>query len=74
MPMGASLSSDIYQYKVDGNLEGIDHCVVMTDDMIIYRFVNEGTDHDKTVRDVMKKLKKWVCILTSQNANSEKLN
>ena len=55
MPMGTTLPSDIYQYKVDGHLEGIDHCVAITDDIIIYGFDNDGTDHDKTVRDVMKK-------------------
>ena len=55
MPMGASLSSDIYQYKVDGHLEGIDHCVAITDDINIYGFDNDGTDHDKTVRQVMRK-------------------
>ena len=31
MPMGASLSSDIYQYKVDGRLEEIDHCIAIAD-------------------------------------------
>ena len=50
MPMGASLFSDIYQYKVDGHLEGIDHCIAITDDIIIYGFDNDGTDHDRTVR------------------------
>ena len=55
MPMGASLSSDVYQYKVDGHLEGIDHCVVIADDSIIYRFDNDGTDHGRTVRLVMRK-------------------
>ena len=46
MPMGASLSSDIYQYKADGHLEGIDYCVVIADDIIIYGFDNDGTDHE----------------------------
>ena len=55
MPMGASLSSDIYQYKVDDHLEGIDHCIAITDDIIIYGFDSDGTDHDRTVRQVMKK-------------------
>ena len=53
--MGASLSSDIYQYKLDGHLEEIDHCVVIADDIIIFGFDNDGTDHDRTVRKVMKK-------------------
>ena len=54
--MGASLSSDIYQYKVDdGHLEGIGQCVAIADDIIIYGFDKEGTDHDQTVRLVMQK-------------------
>ena len=57
MPMGASLSSDIYQYKVDGYLEGINQCIAIADDIIIYGFDNDGMDHDKTVRQVMEKAK-----------------
>ena len=57
MPMGASLSSDIYQYKVDGHLEGISQCVAIADDIIIYGFDNNGTYHNKTVRQVMQKAK-----------------
>ena len=53
----ASLSSDVYQYKVDGHLEGIDHCVVIADDVIIYGFDKDGIDHDRTVRQVMEKAK-----------------
>ena len=33
--MGASLS-DIYQYKVNGHLEGIRNCVAIADDIIIF--------------------------------------
>ena len=36
MPMGASLSSDIYQYKVNSHLEGIENCMAIADDIIIY--------------------------------------
>ena len=57
MPMGALLSSDVYQYKVDGHLERIDHCVTIVDDIIIYGFDNDGTDHGRTVRKVMEKAK-----------------
>ena len=55
MPMGASLSSDVYQYKVDSHLEVIKQCVAITDDIIIYGYDNDGTDHDKMVREVMRK-------------------
>ena len=57
MPMGESLSSDVYQYKVDGHLEHIENCVAIADDIIIYGFKSDGTDHDATVRQVMSKAK-----------------
>ena len=55
MPMDASLSSDVYQYKVDGHLEEIENWIAITDDIIIYGFYKDGVDHDKTVRKVMDK-------------------
>ena len=57
MPMGASLSSDIYQFKVDSHLEGIENCVAIADDIIIYGFKEDGSDHDRTVRKVLEKAK-----------------
>ena len=57
MPMGASLSSNVYQYKMDGHLEDIQNCMAITDDIIIYGFDKEGVDHDKTVRKVIDKAK-----------------
>ena len=57
MPMGASLSSDVYQYKVDGHLEHIENCVAITDDIIAFGFNPDGTDHDATVRQIMNKAK-----------------
>ena len=57
MPMGASLSSDVYQYKVDGCLEAISQCVAIADDIIIFGYRSDGTNHDETVRSVMKKAK-----------------
>ena len=55
MPMGASLSSDIYQYKVDGHLEGIRNCIAITDDIMIFGFDESGSDHNRTVIEVMDK-------------------
>ena len=55
--MGASLSSDVYQYKVDGCLEAISQCVAIANDIIIFRYRSDETDHDETVRSVMKKAK-----------------
>ena len=57
MPMGASLSSDIYQYKVDGHLEHIENCVTIADDIIAFGFNPDGMDHDATVRQIMNKVK-----------------
>ena len=55
--MGASLSSNLYQYKVDGCLENISQCVAIVDDIIIFGYESDGSNHDKTVRSVMKKAK-----------------
>ena len=55
MPMGASLSSDIYQYNVDGHLEGIKNCIAITDDIIIFGFNESGSDHKRTVLEVTDK-------------------
>ena len=57
MPMGASLSSDVYQYKVDGHLEGIENCTAIANDIIMYGFKEDGSDHDITVKRVMEKAK-----------------
>ena len=57
MPMGASLSGDIYQYKVDGHLEHIENCVAITDDIIAFGFNPDGTNHNPTVRQIMDKAK-----------------
>ena len=57
MPMGASLSSDVYQYKVDGHLEHIRNCVAIADDIIAFGFNSDGMDHDATVRQIMDKAK-----------------
>ena len=55
MPMGASLSSDIYQYKVDAHLEDIENCMAIANDIIMYGFKEDGSDHDNTVRQVLDK-------------------
>ena len=57
MPMGALLSSDVYQYKVDSHLECIENCMAIADDIIIFGFRDDGKDHDITVRQVLDKAK-----------------
>ena len=56
MLMGAFLSSDVYQYKVDSCLETVNQCVAIADDTI-FGYRSYGADHDETVRSVMKKAK-----------------
>ena len=56
MSMGTSLSSEVYQYKVDGCLESIEQCIAIADDIIIiFGCKEDGSDHDKTARSVIKK-------------------
>ena len=55
--MGASLSSDVYQYKVDTHLDKISNCMAIADDVIMYGYRYDGNDHDKTVREVLDKAK-----------------
>ena len=42
VPMGASLSSDVYQYKIDEIFQDIPQCVGIADDIVIYGY----NDHD----------------------------
>ena len=51
------MSSDVYQYKVDGHLEGIENCTAIADDIIMYGFKEDGSDHGITVKRVMEKAK-----------------
>ena len=46
VPMGASLSSDIYQYKVDEIFQDTPKCVGVADDIVIFGY-GDG-DHDET--------------------------
>ena len=43
MPMGASFSSNVYQYKVDGCLEAISQCVAIAN-IIIFGYRSDGTE------------------------------
>ena len=50
VPMGASLSSDIYQYKVDEIFEDIPQCVGIADDIMSFGYSDQ--DHDATLYSV----------------------
>ena len=49
--MGASLSSDVYQYKVDEIFQDIPQCVGIADDIVIFSY--RDTDHDQILYDVL---------------------
>ena len=55
--MGTSLSSDVYQYKVDAHLDKISNCMAIADDIIMFGYREDGRDHDETVREVLEKVK-----------------
>ena len=43
--MGASLSSDVYQFKIDQIFEDISQCVGIADDKVIFGYNDH--DHDQ---------------------------
>ena len=51
VPMSASLSSDIYQYKVDKIFQDISQCVGIVDDIMIFGYSDQ--DHDATLYSVL---------------------
>ena len=51
MPMGASLSSDVYQFKRDEIFEDISQCVGIADDIFIFGY--DDHDHDKTLYNIL---------------------
>ena len=53
VPMGASLSSDVYQFKKDEIFEEIPQCVGIADDIVIYSYNDQ--DHDCTLYSVLNR-------------------
>ena len=51
VPMGASLSSDVYQFKIDEIFEDISQCVGIADDIVIFGY--DDHDHDKTLYSIL---------------------
>ena len=51
VPMGASLSSNVYQFKKDEIFEDISQCVGIADDIVIFGY--DDHDHDKTLYNVL---------------------
>ena len=56
VPMNASLSSDVYQYKVDKIFQDIPQCVGIADDIVIYGYIDH--DHDATLYSVLNRTHK----------------
>ena len=56
VPMGASLSSDVYQFKIDEIIEDIPKCVRITDDIVIYGYNDQ--DHDSTLYSLLNRARK----------------
>ena len=50
--MGASLSSDVYQFKLDEIFEDIPQCVGIADDIMIFGYSDK--DHDTTLYSVLE--------------------
>ena len=51
VPMSASFSSDVYQYKVDEIFQGIPKCVGIADDIVIFGY--RDNDHDEILYSVL---------------------
>ena len=56
VPMGALLSSDLYQFKIDEIFEYIPQCVGIADDIVIFGY--DDHDHDKTLYTVLDRAHK----------------
>ena len=54
--MGASLSSDVYQFKVDEIFEDISQYVGIADDIVIFGYNDH--DHDQTLYTVLDRARK----------------
>ena len=54
--MGASLSSDVYQFKVDEIFQDIPQCEGIADDIVIFGY--NDTDHDQALYAVLDRARK----------------
>ena len=73
MPMGASLSSDVYQHKVDAHLDKSKNCMAIADDIIMYGYRKMAKIMMKLLERYLIKQKQWVYVSTQASANSERL-
>ena len=56
VPMGASLSSDVYQYKVDEIFQDIAQCEGIADNIVIFSY--SDADHDNTLYAVLDRARR----------------
>ena len=71
VPVGASLSSDVYQFKIDKILEDISQCVGIADDIVIFGY--DDHDHDKTLHSILDRARKVGMNLTLINVHSREI-
>ena len=56
VPMGASLSSDVYQFKIGEIFQDIPQCVGIVDDIVIFGYTDH--DHDVTLYSLLDRAHK----------------
>ena len=54
IPFGLSYSSDLFNAKLQELYQGVDNCVYIADDMWVYGFNGDRSDHDETQMTVLQ--------------------
>lgn len=57
LPFGLNCAGDIFQQKMDEILDGISNVVNIADDVIVFGYDEDGSDHDQAVEALMKRAK-----------------
>ena len=60
-PMGIKCAQDGFQRAMEENLDDIKNIFSICDDMILYRFEEDGSDHDKALRQIILRAKERNC-------------
>ena len=47
-------SSDLFNAKLQELYQGVDSCVIIADDIVVYGFYEDGSDHDQTLMAVLQ--------------------
>ena len=54
LPFGLSCSSDLFNAKLQELYQGVDNCVHIADDMVVYGFNEEWSELDQTLMVVLQ--------------------